>query len=477
MSFTNMRHLAADSGNEEAVRPQLRRRIQAVLALSAAATACVPGLAGADSQSTADATYQVANTNETLLDLDKRLGLRGWNIPFFSYANTLTQNNDGFRTDLAKHGIGVLAEDIFSYANNVLDTPRSNPAGQQSYWGQKASGQSALNMFLVYDLGQYGIPDGQFQLGGNITNSTLQSYAPNQYALYRFAYYQSAFNHLFEFSVGYMSNALTFVGVYVGGQLQNPFGPSSTIPIELGLSGSVAVAPTAWLKTNITSHFYNQFGAQRSISPKSGAVTQDHFANSSMLRFEEKGTRALYIDEIGYKRAASAGQPYTWLRAGGIYNTTRYHNYETKGTSNNDGFYALADRQVLQFSSETPRRGLYLGASAMWGKPQTNLYSQYYEARLYGFGLIKSRPKDMTSVVFQRNIISHYFSDPINDTSDTTGTFAQNYANTITGSYAYQLAPGLSFTAGLQYTDHPSATYFKGEGSALNVLAALFVAI
>lgn len=450
-------------------------KVRHVFFLIGGAMAACTAHAAVDSVPPADVGEQVG-TRYTLEELDQAVGLKGWNIPFFSYGNTLTTDIDGWRSDLAQYGVGVLAENTPSFAWNVLDVPRSNPAGDQVYWGQKASALSTANFFLTYDLGKIGLSNGQFQIAADVTNSTWERYTPTSYQLYRLAYYQSLLDKKIEFSVGYMSNALTFVGIYVGGQLQNPFGPSSSIPVELGLSGSTAIAPTAWIKYN-SNNYYNQFGVQRSISPIAPAIYSDHQENSHQFRFTEDGTKILYIDELGYKQNATVDHSYTWVRVGGIYNTTQYHNYKTGGDSDNAGFYALADRQFVHFDQSTGRRGLYGGVSAMWAKPQTNSITQYYEARLYAFGPFASRPNDMLSLVAQHNGISDHFGDVINASSATTGVYPRQSLNSFTGSYTFKLTAGLSVTGGLQYTDHPSATYFKGEGSSLNVLAGLFIAI
>jgi len=421
----------------------------------------------------------IAPPRLSITQLDTVYGWKGWNIPFFSYGNTLTQDADGWRSNLARYGIGFWAGNISAFAVNTLDTPLTNPKGKQTYWGERGSINSQVNMFLTYDLSQYAIPDGQLQIGSSFVNSSWHPYIPTNYGFYRLAYYQSLFDRKVEFGFGYLSNAQTFVGIYVGGQLQNPFGPSSSIPIQLGLSASLVTQPTAWMKYNMTENFYNQFGIARSMAPTSSTIYDSVRANPVGLDFNLPGARALYIDEIGYKQKAAPDNPYTWFRSGIIYNSSFFHNYETNGESTNYGYYVLYDRQFWQIEPSSPTkayRGIYGGVSFMYAPPQTNIFSQYYEARLYSFGLFDSRPSDMISIVYQHNVLSSYFADLTNLSAVKTGTYARHANNSITASYLWKFGPGLSLTVGATYTDKPNVTYFKGQGSALNFLASTFIA-
>ena len=50
---------------------------------------------------------------------------------------------------------------------------------------------------------------------------------------------------------------------------------------------------------------------------------------------------------------------------------------------------------------------------------------------------------------------------------------AVHASNAYTLSYLAHVAPGAYVSAGLGYTDHPSAVTFQGEGHALNALVGL----
>lgn len=408
---------------------------------------------------------------------DKTLGLKGWNIPFPSFGDTITQDVGGWRSKLAEYGIGLIEYNATLGAVNMLDTPRSN-RGTQAYWGQSPSVSDTSIIFMTVDMGHYGIPNGQFQVSGAITRSTWENYLPTNNTLNRLAYYQGLFDNRVELLIGYVGNGTAFVGPFVGGNLASPFGQSASIPYELGLSNTPAVAPTAQIKVNFTPNFYDQFAIQRSLPPTANSFLTNSQVNPTGFDFDVPGGKALYVNEAGYKRAAAPDNPYTWVRGGALYNTSQYVDYSRPGkTDTNTGAYFLADRQILQFDPSSPAtayRGLYAGVSAMWAAPSTNAITQYYEGRLYIISPFASRPKDQFGLVYNHQEFSPYLADMINRSSGLTGNFAQHFSNTITATYTYNVIPGLYLTGGVAYTDHPSLQFIKGEGSSLTFLGSIF---
>jgi porin len=104
----------------------------------------------------------------------------------------------------------------------------------------------------------------------------------------------------------------------------------------------------------------------------------------------------------------------------------------------------------------------------MYAPPELNRFSQYYELRLYGIGLLASRPGDMLSLVIARNVFSHYLVDA----ALQQGQLAHDGSLSITAAYTAPVAPGIRVGIGLGYTDHPTpVAYTPQTGSALNVLA------
>ena len=101
------------------------------------------------------------------------------------------------------------------------------------------------------------------------------------------------------------------------------------------------------------------------------------------------------------------------MRAAPIVNS-RYIDLEFGGRSTgNYAAYVLADQQFVQLAPVEGQaaRGWYAGVSAMYAPPEFNRVSQVYELRLYGIGLLPSRPSDMVSVVVSRNVFSQYLVD------------------------------------------------------------------
>jgi porin len=117
-------------------------------------------------------------------------------------------------------------------------------------------------------------------------------------------------------------------------------------------------------------------------------------------------------------------------------------------------------------------RGAYAGVTAMYAPPELNRFSQYYEARLYGIGLLPSRPRDMVSVVVSRNVFSNYLVDA----ALQRGQLAHTDNFSITAAYNASVAPGIRVGIGLGYTNNPTPVVYTPEtGSALNFLANVVV--
>ena len=128
------------------------------------------------------------------------------------------------------------------------------------------------------------------------------------------------------------------------------------------------------------------------------------------------------INEFGYRKEAAPGQLATWVRAAPMFNTSRYVDFAFGGRRTGDyAAYFLADQQFVQFAPAPGQaaRGIYAGVTAMYAPPEFNRVSQYYELRLYGIGLLPSRPRDMVSLVISRNVFSNYLVDAALQTGPT----------------------------------------------------------
>lgn len=454
-------------------------------------------------------------------DLDKVYGLKGGNVRFPSFGDTLTQDYGGWRSRLASAGMGLIASNITRFQNNVLDTPRHGPTfnqfyrSTQRYWGQKPSFSNNSVMFLTYDLGRWGVPDGQLQFSWLFTYATFQGFVPNAFAVNLLAYYQTVFDRRLEIRFGILPSQREFVGQGIGGNVATTTGPANTIVSQLGMSETPVSTPSVVVTANLTDTVYNQVAVMRSLvvnGPTGNPFFDTHELNPTNLRWNVNtssysptaevgapGTRALFVEEIGYKRRATPASRYTWARLGAMYNNSTFHDF-TKSVADgglmrgpigptvhgNAGFYFLADQQVWKPAASSPAaagRGIYLGATFMYARPRTTAATRYYEGRLYSRGPFRSRPTDLTSLVVFRQVYSPHLVANLNTLHDQ-GTYGASETWSATGSYLAHLMPGVYAGVGLSYLKNPSqASYFGPskanpsqpfQGNALNVQLSLF---
>ncbi|CAB3804203.1 hypothetical protein GCM10011400_64120 [Paraburkholderia caffeinilytica] len=460
-----------------------------------------PVAAVPESAATPDAS---ASSAARAYALDAKYGYKGWIVPFPSYGDTLALDYGNWRTKLAEYGFGFSIQGSTIFQDNLLNTPSRIPssgfapcgpnslnyncAGGRSYFGQRPSVMFANSAFLTYDMSQHGIPDGQIAVGTNFGVSNDQQYNPNTARLNSISWYQTLLDKKLEIKAGYFANLPEFAGTFVGGLVVNPFGPSSSVPIVLGMSPNSISTPNFRIKWNVTNTLYAQTAIQRSLpvnGPTGNSIYDEVNTNPTGFRFTSSvpGTRVLSINEFGYKRPSSPDAPFTWLRAGFMYNNSTFPDYsrmlqDPHATKNGSyGLYLLGDYQVTQSAPGSPYtayRGMYVGGSFMYGDPKSTPFTQYYEARAYWVGPFASRPTDLLSFVYSHNKTSRNVQSVINNYTAYTNFFAISGANSITASYTYHVMPGLYATAGLGYTDKPSLSEFRGEGNALNVLLSLY---
>ena len=437
----------------------------------------------------------------SLARLDDVYGWRGWDIPFPSYGDTLLQDYGGWRSDLAKAGIGILglSENVFSA--NVLDRPHNSPTynpyykTRQNYEGQRASYYNIERIFLTYDLGKIGIPGGQFQFAGAFARSTYQGFAPNQFGLNALAYYQTLFHKKIELRIGYYPAAYDFEGQFIGGNFASTTGIGGSIPVLLGLTASTSLSPTARITIHATKNLYEEFAVLRS-DPVTGPTGNPFFdgvkQNPVGLKWSLKsvpGTGTLYINEIGYKKEAAPGSMKVWIRAALLYNTSQFQDFSRLSDADGAnarrkgsyGAYIFADRQLWQQApddAKTAYRGVYAGLTAEYAPARKVPVTQYYEGRVYWIGALDSRPEDMLSLVYYHQVNSRYLIDAVNQGSSNTGSYGWHRSDSTTVSYTAHVAKAVFGTMGLGYTNHPTPTYFgpsladtsqRREGDALNI--------
>lgn len=437
--------------------------------------------------------------------LDRVYGYKGWNIPFPSLGDSLTQDDGHWRTKLASHGFGVNTQNSLISQANVLDRPSRIPkdgypacapanldyncAGGHSYFGQGGPEVYISGLvFLTYDMSQWGVPDGQIAAGVHYGYSTDQQFSPDALRIQSFSWYQTMLDKKLELKIGYFPSLPEFTGTFVGGMVASPFGPSSSIPIIMGQSPNGMGTPNFRLSWNLTPKLYTSVGIQRSMpvhGPTGNPLYDEEHANPSGLDFKSSvpGTRVLYTNEWGYKTKMGSPSPSLWLRAGMFYNTSNFRDYsrlmEDAEATKKDvrGFYLLGDYQVYQPEPSSPYtsyRGLYLGASFMQAPEEIAAFYRYFEARAYWLAPFPTRNMDMVSLIYTHSDTSKYVKNVLDSASQFTNLYPIDAVNSVTFSYMYNVRPGLYLTAGAGYTDNPSLQYFKGEGNSLNLLFSIY---
>ncbi len=407
------------------------------------------------------------------------LKIRGWLLPVPGAANTLDQGLFGIRDTLANYGISYFGIEAATFSDNVIR--HALPAGNQfskhsrdlqAYSGQLPTYTSVSNAYLLYDLRRYGIPDGQIVVGSNLTTTNWNPSGPDGILLSEASYYQTLFNKKVELKAGYLQNSVEFVGAQVGGSLANGvFGVTASLLNENGEDSSNTSTPGLDVKVYLPDHFYDKVGVTRAISPDGPLA--ERAQNPTGASFKVSNAGVFWINEVGYRVSAAPGQASTWVRADANYTSSRYTEILSPQVrhSPNYGLYFLADRQLIQTAPHggpgSASQGLYAGFSIEYAPPYFDRFSQYYEARIYGFGLVPGRPHDLASIVATRNI----FSQEAIDVAHRQGLLAHDNVNAITGSYGFSIFHGINLNVGMQYTDHPTAvSYTRSTGSALNVL-------
>jgi porin len=455
-------------------------------------------------------------------DMDKLSAVKGWNITFPSFGDSFLQDYGGWRSNLASVGIGVIEYNISRFQVNLLDTPREGPRfnpfyeSNQSYFGQKPSFNNFSTLVLTYDVSRFGLPDAQLQYSAFYVYSTWQGFLPDVLATNFLAYYQTSFDRQLEMKFGLLANQGEFMGQTVGGNFVTTGGPANSIPTQLGMS----VSPVSTWSFRLTGHFgkfYYETAVMRSLvvnGPSGNSLFDTDALNptrfdwnvntssySATAEVGAPGTGELFANELGYKQVSTPDSLYTWGRAGVLYNNSTFHDF-TKSVAEgglvrgpigptregNAAFYLLADRQLWQSapgSASTAGRGLYVGGTAMYARPETTAITQYYEGRVYLKGPFASRPKDLVSIVGYYSVHSPYLVDNVR-TLNAIGTYGKAETWSATVGYLANLRPGAYLTLGLSYTANPSqANYFgpsianpsqRFEGNALNFQATLFTA-
>lgn len=384
------------------------------------------------------------------------------NIP--GPADTIDQDKGGVRSALANLGIGYVGWTQNSLIDNRMPNAAKSTIFNQRYIGESPTFGTVNSMIVTYDLGRFGIPDGQITVGVEQQYWTWKPAGPDRVGINTIAYYQTFFDRTLELKMGYLGNHDEFLGM-------NPFGPTPVILSQAGMSNNSAPTPALNVRYNLDDRLYNKISIQRSVSPDGqlAHITE----NRAGLNWRTANAGILLLDEFGYKNKAAPGLPETWLRAGIGFNDSRYPNlaYPSQPRANaNSAYYVAVDRQFWQSDDQgSPARGIYGGFSAMYAPPDVNKVSRYLEVRLYAKGLFSSRPGDQIAIAATNIAWSHFAVDA----ALAKGDLVHRNSTAIRGRYTARLAPGVYATLGLLYINNPTAiTYTRQTGHALNVLVS-----
>jgi porin len=424
-----------------------------------------------------------ACSRESAAALNKYYNIKGWIVPPPAFQNSVSQDYDCWRTNLAKYGFSVLAYSNLIQQENMLNhyTPASN---LQQYAGQKFNGGDSVQVWLLYDLSRFGVPDGQLQIGGVQGGNTWIKFAPNDLTFGQLSYYQTAFHGALEFNIGWLNLVNQFQGVQVGGNLANVLGPASGIQQEVGGSYNTTITPAAIIRWNITNRFYDKFSVSRSLVPNTvgglgDSILQEHYSDPLGLAITNRAyifgvqypaSRELLINEVGYKNAAAPNDPATWVRFDSYYNFSDYEDLQNPGTAADPGQQVhnmaaqiFVDRQIWQSepgSRDTAYKGLYIGGTAGYASPQANSIYENFGAQAYTYGMF-GRPLDQISLIFQHEAFSPYLANAVNNSSTCLlGNECIRHAqNTYELIYNANILHGWYVGVGAAYIDHPSAAW------------------
>jgi len=238
--------------------------------------------------------------------------------------------------------------------------------------------------------------------------------------------------------------------VLTGGSPLLVSGLSSVVPIQVGLSADPVGTPTFNLTLNSKSGAYFKGAVQRSV--RADGLNIESETNGIGLDFGARGAKALYIGEVGFKQQSAAGSKQAWLRAGVLYNMTRYIRFSEGGLSKNWSLFAAVDRQVTQPNQEQTYRGMYIGASIFYAPPNVNIYSQYYGGRLYILAPFASRPNDSLSLTANYS----RFSTSARTALLLPDVYAPRGQLQINASYSLGVARGVHLSPSLGYVNNPA---------------------
>jgi porin len=396
---------------------------------------------------------------------------KDWGTLAPDFGDPLLGDMGGLRSTLAEHGLAYLLVVDVNFWQNLLNLPQKTN-GSQVYLGQQFTSGEGIALQATYDLGHVGLDGAQFNLGISTGWTSFTAAHSQGFRVLEFSFYDSFLDKRIELSAGILGNDKEFVNTYVGGNTSTgAFGPQALLPVQSGFSQTPGSTPSINVTYNFDANWYNKIGVQRSVSPQ-GVLAEYSYLNPHGVRFSVPGAKALVIDEVGFKRPASADARATNFRMGGLYNWSDYTDFNTGRTTRNYNSYLLYDQQLSRPSEGLPFRGWYGGFTIMDSPSNVNVFRRYYETRFYDVGPFAHRPFDQLGLVATHSL----FSEDARNHFIRQGVYPPRKASTsLTANYAYKAGPDFYVTSGLTYTDHPSFIYAPGQGHDLNFFTSIIM--
>lgn len=363
---------------------------------------------------------------------------------------TVSPEMGGLRSWFADKGFGIAARSTLLGLNYDVAGHNHQP---QQYNGQNPSHYAQLNGILTYDLARIGFSkDSQLTIEGNLTASDYKRGYPSQATMMFFAVNQRFLDKQVEIQYGYMPTVRGYYGATLGGNTSTAaLGPGSVIPFGLGMSVFSPTPAFTLITKDPSLKFYNSITASRSASPT--GFQNDLDVNPTGFRLTVPGAKMFYIDEFGYKAAASATENAKWFRVGAMYNTSSFKNFETgKLSDKNYGGYVAATYQVTN-PNGTPR-GWYIDGKFDYAPEDRNLFYKDFQATIYSIGPFSSRPVDMFAVGYSTS----FFSRDLQNNVHRAGGTANPSSTGISIAYAARLARGVYLASSVTHTVNPAFT-------------------
>lgn len=336
-----------------------------------------------------------------------------------STCESLIGDIGGFRSALADRGWGVQ----LSWNPMVMYDLKGQSADPQQYAGQNFTWSQNMSLNVTYDLSRIGFSkDAQFTFSPQWATSNYHDSYPE----------------------------LHNIAVLGGNSSSAALGPTSVIPVQVGISLNAPTPTFTAIVRDSDKKFYNNFAVSRSMSP--AGHLDDVEQNPSGLKWHVDGANPILVNEFGFKQAAGESQRSLWFRAGAIYNTSHYQYFDQPGdSSSNYAFYVANTMQLTQPKKGLPL-GLYLDVKADYAPDDRNAYTSDFQVTFFDIGLFPGREQDMTSLGYIRSFISKKFRDYVGE----AGMEAPQSINAISLSHALRVTKGIYWINGITWQDNPT---------------------